>query len=107
MTAGRVEVLTFEGCPNAATALQLVHEIAGELGVDVDVRELRVETSEEAECLRFLGSPTIRVDGSDVEPGADDRHDYVLACRVYLTAAGPLGLPDRAWVRDALAAGAG
>ena len=97
----------FEGCPNAATALQLVRELAGELDIDADVRELRVESSEEAGRLRFLGSPTIRVEGKDVEPGADERREYVLACRVYRTTGGLVGVPDRACVREALVDAAG
>ena len=102
-----MDVLTFEGCPNAATALLLVRELVGELGIDADVHELRVESLEEAERLRFLGSPTIRIEGKDVEPGADERRDYVLACRVYRTNRGIAGVPDRAWVREALTTGAG
>jgi hypothetical protein len=102
-----VEVLTFEGCPNAEAALALVHELIRELGVDAVVREIRVESPEAAERHRFLGSPTVRVDGKDVEPGADARRDFVLACRVYGGAEGASGVPARSWVRDALAAGAG
>ena len=102
----RVEVLTFEGCPNAVAATAAVRDLIEETGVEADVREIRVETPEEAERLRFLGSPTIRVDGKDVEPGADERSEFVLACRVYRTAEGVAGVPDRAWMRDALAAGA-
>ena len=54
--------------------------------------------------MRFLGSPTIRVDGRDVEPGADERDEFVLACRIYRTPAGLRGEPAEAWVRDALLA---
>jgi hypothetical protein len=50
-----VEVLTFEGCPNAEAALALVHELIRELGVDAVVREIRVESPEAAERHRFLG----------------------------------------------------
>lgn len=53
--------------------------------------------------MRFLGSPTVRVNGRDVEPGAEERTDYVLACRVYRGEAGFSGQPDERWVREALA----
>lgn len=43
---------------------------------------------EEAEAYRFLGSPTLRVDGRDIEPGADERTDFGFKCRVYRGAAG-------------------
>ena len=42
-----------------------------ELGIDADVREIPVESPEEAGQLGFLGSPTVRVEGDDVEPGAE------------------------------------
>lgn len=57
---------------------------------------------EAAERLRFLGSPTIRVDGRDVEPGADDRNEFALSCRVYPSPEGTSGLPLRSWVRASL-----
>lgn len=55
-----------------------------------------------ASRLGFLGSPTIRVGGRDVEPGAGDRRDFALSCRVYRTAAGVAGQPDEVWVSEAL-----
>lgn len=99
-----VEVLYFDGCPNHEATRARVERIVDELGVSADVRVVRVEGSEDAERKRFLGSPTVRVDGSDVEPGAEDRTDYVLACRVYRTSAGYSGEPDERWVRAALTA---
>lgn len=101
----RVEVLSFEGCPNAEAAVELVHEVVKELRVDADVCEIRIESPEEAERLRFLGSPTVRVDGRDVEHGTDQRTDYALACRVYRTSAGTAGRPDRQWIVQAVASG--
>ena len=97
-----VEILFFEDCPNHAGARELVERVSGELGVDSDVRMVDVETLEDVQRLRFLGSPTVRVNGHDVEPGADERQDFALACRVYRTSAGLQGQPDEAWVRDAL-----
>jgi hypothetical protein len=100
----RVEILTFEGCPNAETARALVDRVARALRVEPEVVSIRVDDLDAAERLHFLGSPTIRVDGRDVEPGADARTEYTLACRIYPTAAGPSNLPDEAWVRSAVSA---
>jgi hypothetical protein len=55
-----------------------------------------------AERLRFLGSPTIRVNAHDIEPGADRQHKYVYACRLYQGPHGLRGLPDEDWLRQAL-----
>lgn len=100
-----VEVLAFDGCPNVQAAVELVQRTAASLGVDAELRIVRVETAEEARRLRFLGSPSVRVDGADVEPGADARGVYALACRVYETERGERqGTPVEGWVRSALAA---
>jgi hypothetical protein len=52
---------------------------------------------------RFLGSPTVRVDGHDVEPGASERRDYGMKWRLYATGDGLRGTPLDEWVLDALA----
>jgi hypothetical protein len=51
---------------------------------------------------RFLGSPTLRIDGRDVEPGAEERTDFGLKCRLYRTPEGFAGTPPDAWVLEAL-----
>lgn len=99
-----VEILAFAGCPNAGPARALVEDVARELGREAAVETVLVEDAESAERLRFPGSPTIRVGGRDVEPGADAREGFALSCRVYATAEGRAGLPPRAWVRAALEA---
>jgi hypothetical protein len=102
MTTPTVEILTFAGCPHAEPALELVKRVARELGVGADVRRIDVPDPETAAAHRFLGSPTIRVNGRDVEPGANERSDFVLSCRVYRTDSGFSGQPDERWLRDAL-----
>lgn len=99
-----IEILSFAGCPNREAARQLVERVARELGLAPELRLVEVEDADAAVALRFLGSPTVRVDGVDVEPGAGEREDFALACRVYRTQHGFAGLPDERWIRDALAA---
>lgn len=95
-----VELLYFDGCPGIHRVLPVVAPLAEAAGARVVQR--RVETPQEAEAQRFLGSPTVRVDGVDVEPGAERRSDYGLKCRLYQTAGGLTGVPEEAWMRDAL-----
>jgi hypothetical protein len=102
MTYPIVEVLTFDGCPHGEPALELVRRVVGELGVAADVRRIDVSDPEAAAAHRFLGSPTIRVNGRDIEPGANERFEFVLSCRVYRTHSGVSGQPDDQWLRDAL-----
>ena len=97
-----VEILSFAGCPNHLGAIELVERVSGEVGLDPEIRVLDVPDQDAAERLRFLGSPTIRVGGRDVDPRAEERSDYALSCRVFRTEAGIAGEPDERWVRDAL-----
>lgn len=107
MTAPRVQILTFDGCPNRSGAIELVDRVLAETGIAASVEVVDVPDPESAAALRFLGSPTIRVDGKDVEPGASERWDFALACRVYKTDAGLQGQPDARWLEGALARSAG
>ena len=102
MSEPLVEVLTFEGCPHAEQALELVRRVIAESGIGATVRRVDVPDPEAAAAHRFLGSPTIRVNGHDIEPGTGARDEYVLSCRVYRTRSGLKGEPDERWLRDAL-----
>ncbi len=79
----RIEVLYFEGCPQHQATVQLVHEVIAELGVRADVHEVEVRDQEDATHLRFLGLPSVRVEGVDIEPDAHDDPRIALACRMY------------------------
>jgi hypothetical protein len=103
MRRPRVEVLFIADCPNYTAARALLERLAGELHVEPDIRLIEVRDPDDAQALCFLGSPTIRVGGLDVEPGAARRGDFGLACRTY---PGPGGQLDEAWVRAALEAAA-
>jgi len=104
----RVEVLYFDGCPSHERVLPRLRELLAEGGASEQVELRCVESLEAAEAERFLGSPTVRVDGADVEPGADGRSDFGLKCRLFRTSQGVSSTPPDEWLRAALAqAGAG
>ena len=69
---------------------------------DAELVQRRVETAEEAVEARFLGSPSVRVDGRDIEPGAESRTDFGMRCRLYRSPAGHSGLPPLEWIERAL-----
>jgi hypothetical protein len=98
-----VEFLWWEGCPSHPEALSQLREEMQALGLDPEEIEIReVRTHEDAEREGFPGSPTIRVDGRDVEPPGEEPTG--LTCRVYRRPDGRVSaLPDRAEVREALA----
>jgi len=96
-----IQVFYFNGCPNSDPTLALVQEVAAELGIEVPIEAIEVQDADAAARLQFLGSPTVRVSGIDIEPAARGSRDYALACRRY----GRAGVPPRAMVRQALIAG--
>jgi len=100
-----IELLYFDGCPSYEQLLPSVEQLAEQSGAVLRLR--RVETSEAAERERFLGSPTVRVTGVDVDPGASDRTDFGLKCRLYRSEAGQSPLPPEQWIRAALRLGRG
>ena len=104
MTGPLVEVLTFEGCPHAEPALELVRRVIAERGVAATLSRVDVPDAESAEAHRFLGSPTIRVNGCDIEPDVTERDQYVLSSRIYRTKDGVRGEPDEQWLHEALSA---
>ena len=102
MRQPRVEILYFEGCPNHEPARMLVERLARQLRIEPEIRLVEIADPDAAVELRFLGSPTVRVDGVDVEPGAAERRDFALACRIYRSEGGIAEQPDERWMRDAL-----
>lgn len=66
--------------------------------------DLPLDRAGELAALRLPGSPTIRIDGRDVDPSYRDPVDYTPRCRLYRTSGGLRGLPERAWVGAALRA---
>ncbi len=98
-----IEVLYFEGCPHANAAVDAVREAVVRLGVDAEVTLRRIESPEAAEAERFLGSPTVRVDGRDIDPAAAGAKRFGLTCRRY----GESGVPPREMIEAAIRAAAG
>lgn len=97
-----VELLYFAGCPHRRQAAAAVAEAARGAGIRPEVRMTRVSDPGAAVRHRFLGSPTVRVAGRDVEPGADERSGYALACRLYHSVTGRAWFPPVEWIAAAL-----
>jgi hypothetical protein len=96
-----VELLYVQDCPSHDGLLRTVQRLAGEAGAQV--RQRRTETQDEAERERFLGSPTVRVNGMDIDPSAAERTDYGPGCRIYRPPGRGLAAdPPQEWIRAAL-----
>jgi hypothetical protein len=102
MTAPTVELLYWDGCPSWPRALAELRDELTAVGLDADAVAVReIVTDTEAQANRFVGSPTLRIDGAEVAPVPDEPAG--LTCRVYRTRDGRISpVPDRVDVREAL-----
>ena len=99
-----LEILYFDGCPTYQAAEKTLREVLEKQGINARVKMVAVNTDEEAQRLRFPGSPTVRVDGTDLFP-APEREDWRLGCRIYATPEGLRGSPTTEMFGEALASG--
>jgi len=98
----KVEVLYFEGCPNHLPTVERVREALRSEDQPIEIREIEVRTQAEAESLAFLGSPSVRVNGVDIEPEARNLKSYGLSCRTYIDGAVRSGVPSNILIRHAV-----
>jgi hypothetical protein len=97
-----IEFLYWQGCPSHPEALELLNAVLSERGIASPVVLREVLTYDEAEELAFPGSPTIRVDGRDVDPDGAEAPP-ALTCRVYRLPDGrPSPVPSREQLEEAL-----
>ena len=100
----KIEILYVPGCPNHGPAAERLKQALESEGVSAQIEQVLVRDHGMAESLKFPGSPTIRIDGRDVEPeGSLGRAG--LACRLYHDPeAGGAGVPPLDMIRRAVRA---
>ncbi len=100
----KIDFLYWEECPSHPEAMRRLGEVMAELGIDAPIQAIEVRTEEDAARLAFPGSPTIRVDGVDLDPEGAAHAGTALTCRVYHLEDGRISpLPSRETIRRALA----
>src|SRR5258706_7780131 len=78
----KVEVLYVADCPSHPAAVKLVRDVLAAEGITATVHEILVSDEQTAGKLKFLGSPTIRINGRDVA-GDPQTQRFALSCRLY------------------------
>ncbi len=96
----KIELFYFDGCPSWQNGLKNLEAALQEEGLPASMEMVKVADDNDAARLKFLGSPHFRVDGQDLWP--EERENYSLSCRVYLTPEGIKGLPTVAMLRQHL-----
>lgn len=103
----KVEVLYIAECPNHTPAVEQARAALRAVGVPAIVEEVEVRTNDDAQAWGFLGSPTVRVNGLDVEPEARGVEHFGVGCRSYQENGRRSGLPSRDLIQRALQEDAG
>ncbi len=97
----KIELIYFDGCPNWRDTMRDIHAVLEDHQLTTEVELVKVASPQEAEELAFPGSPTVRVDGVDVEPDAPTT-GFGLACRIYTVEDETVGRPPKEWIAAAL-----
>lgn len=97
-----IEILFFDGCPTHKEAQSLTEAVLQEKGLEATFKITNVTNDDEAKKYGFIGSPTIRIEGRDVEKDAREVKDFGRKCRIYLVDGKTGGLPSKEMVRDTL-----
>jgi hypothetical protein len=98
----KIERLHFEGCSHREAVERSLRDRRGAAGFAARVDLVEVRDPADAGRRRFPGSPRLRLDGHEAEPGAYARCDFGMKCRLYRTAGTLAGVPSQALVRAAL-----
>jgi hypothetical protein len=97
-----ITFLYFEGCPSHGAALERLRQVMAEESVAAEIEIVKVETDEQAQRLHFVGSPTILINGRDIDPPPSEAYP-ALTCRAYRLGDGRISpLPSPDMIRDAL-----
>jgi hypothetical protein len=92
----KIEFYYFEGCPSYKRALDHLKEIINEENIKADLKLVRVESPEDAQKVGFQGSPSIKIDGQDME-GRES--DVSFTCRIYNIDGALTGIPSKEYIR--------
>jgi hypothetical protein len=99
-----IEILYFDGCLNHQKLLTHFPQLLEREDITAEIVLRNIPDADTAVKERFLGSPTVRLDGHDIDPDACQRDDYGLKCRLHRTPSGLCGSPPDQWILDAIAA---
>jgi hypothetical protein len=99
----QIRFLYSDQCPSHDKAIERLRKVLGEEGIDAKIEVVKVETFEDAKRYRYPGSPTILIDGHDID--LLPTHEYAPTCRAYRLEDGRISpLPSVSMIRRAVRA---
>lgn len=97
-----VDVLYYEDCRHYEEATKTLKAVLEEENVEATVNMVKVAKGGEAEAFGFIGSPTILINGHDVEPEMNHTSPFQGHCRVYVYKGEMFEVPPKELIREAL-----
>ncbi len=79
----RIDFLFWKECPSHPKAWERLKEVLSRMKLSAEIRRIEVKTEEEATRENFPGSPTIRINGRDIDPEGARQQRAGLSCRIY------------------------
>jgi len=98
-----IEILYHEACTHHPRTIRDVRHVLAEEGVEADVRLINITSVEEAQRRGFVGSPTIIINGEDIEPAPQRELGHTRgSCRMYHHEGKLLVTPHKELIRQAI-----
>lgn len=97
LSTNKIQFLYFEGCPSYKPALTNLKEIIEEEKIVANIEMVRVESPEEAQKVGFQGSPSIKINGIDLE---DKNDGFSFNCRLYNVDGKLTGTPSKEFIKQ-------
>lgn len=98
----KIDILFIEGCPGFISTAQYIKDIIADERIDAEITFILIENNEDARRLHFLGSPTVRVNGMDIEKDLRFTKDYDVRSRIYYAEGNKFGYPPKSMIKDAI-----
>lgn len=99
----KVDILYHEKCSHYPQAIERVKQVLSEEGIEAEINEIQITSEEEAQKYDFLGSPTIRIDGEDLESEEERQKGHAHdSCRIYNYEGQLYMIPHKEAIRSAL-----
>lgn len=96
-----IEILYTDECPFWKEALKLIEAVIEESSMEISVKRTKISSLAEAKRLKFPGSPTVRINGVDIDPAVKETEGYV-GCRIYRYKERMYEYPPREMIKSAL-----
>ncbi len=97
-----IEILYVADCPHYEPATLEISKALRQEQLSAEVKHIEIRGQDMAEALSFLGSPTIRINGIDIEASARNANGFGMCCRCYRTSEGKKTGPSAALIHAAI-----